>query len=269
MEFLRVYLAGVEEIVAGGDECAPPGAGRNRQQQGRVPLPPEDLRAVLAPVRTVWERLERPAAQKLVEAATRTELVKVAGFVGRADAPEILADRLAQRLEEQLRLGAPIMSPVGWLASRALPQRQERGDKHVAGGAPCGCRAAAARDRDRPGVGPRAPRGRSVPGRRSDLRVRALAQLNRPRSSLWTAFSRPLEPTSHCCNERSAGGHTSLRAKPRKPRYTPPRTALRLTADTSTPRSPLVSRTLTDRQRSPRSDHQRCSARCTPRGTGP
>lgn len=115
--------------VAGGTVRAVDGKGQGRQQQAGVPLPPEDLRVVLAPVRRVWERLERPAARKLVEAATRTELVKVAGFAGRADAPEILADRLARRLDEQLRLGAPITSPVGWLVSRALPQRQECGDR--------------------------------------------------------------------------------------------------------------------------------------------
>lgn len=114
--------------VADGTVRAVDGGGQDGQQQGRVPLPPEDLRVVLAPVWQVWERLERPAARRLVEAATRTELVKVAGFAGRADAPEILADRLARRLEEQLRLGAPISSPVGWLVSRALPQRQECGD---------------------------------------------------------------------------------------------------------------------------------------------
>jgi hypothetical protein len=104
-------------------------AGQSRQRWGRVPAPSEDLQAVLEPVRSVWARLERPAARRLVEAATRAELVKVAGFVGQIDAPEILADRLARRLGEQLRLGAPIMSPVGWLVSRALPQRQECGDK--------------------------------------------------------------------------------------------------------------------------------------------
>ncbi|MFL4953331.1 hypothetical protein ACJ6WE_40075 [Streptomyces sp. MMS24-I31] len=115
--------------VAGQTVQAVDGEGQGRQQQGRVPLPPEDLRVVLAPVRLVWERLERPAARKLVEAATRTELDVVAGFAGRAEAPEILADRLARRLDEQLRLGAPITSPVGWLVSRALPQRQECGDR--------------------------------------------------------------------------------------------------------------------------------------------
>ncbi|MET7763311.1 hypothetical protein ABZS71_15255 [Streptomyces sp. NPDC005393] len=91
-----------------------------------MPLPPEDLRVILASVRLVWER---PAARKLVESATRTELRLVEGFAGRIDAPQVLADRLARRLDEQMRLGAPITSPVGWLISRALPQRQECGER--------------------------------------------------------------------------------------------------------------------------------------------
>ncbi|MFF5147880.1 hypothetical protein ACFY6U_50630 [Streptomyces sp. NPDC013157] len=105
------------------------GAGQGRQQRGRVPLPPEDLRVILEPVRLVWARLERPAARKLVEAATRIELDLVAGFTGRADGPKVLADRLARRLEDQLRLSGPIKDPVGWLVGRGLPQRQECGDK--------------------------------------------------------------------------------------------------------------------------------------------
>ncbi|MEW2467903.1 hypothetical protein AB0919_23205 [Streptomyces sp. NPDC046994] len=115
--------------VAGGPLHSRVGAGQDRQQWGRVPAPPEDLQAVLEPVRLVWSRLERPAARRLVEAAARTELVKVAGLSGRHDAQEVLADRIARRLGEQLRLGAPIASPVGWLVSRALPQRQECGDQ--------------------------------------------------------------------------------------------------------------------------------------------
>lgn len=107
-----------------------PGAGRGRQQQqqGRVPLPPEDLRTVLAPVNLVWARLERPGVRRLVEAAARSELGKVVGFAGRADAPQILADRLARHLENQMRLGRPITDPVGWLIGLALPQRQQCGD---------------------------------------------------------------------------------------------------------------------------------------------
>ncbi len=104
------------------------GGSKGRQQRGRVPLPPVDLRAVLAPVDLVWARLERPASRRLVEAAVRSELTQVEGFTGRTDAPKVLADRLARRLSEQLRTGGPINDPVGWLIGRGLPQRQQCGD---------------------------------------------------------------------------------------------------------------------------------------------
>lgn len=110
--------------VAGAPVRVVDGTGQGRQQRGRVPGPPKDLRVVLAPVDLVWARLERPAARKLVEAAAGSELERVIGFAGRTDAPQILADRLARRLEEQMRLGKPIEDPVGWLIGRALPQRQ-------------------------------------------------------------------------------------------------------------------------------------------------
>ncbi|MGW2360051.1 hypothetical protein [Streptomyces phaeofaciens] len=84
---------------------------------------------ILEPVRLVWARLERPSARRLVEAAARSELVMVSGFVGRSDAPQVLADRLARRLEDQLRVGGPIQDPVGWLIGKGLPQRQECGDR--------------------------------------------------------------------------------------------------------------------------------------------
>jgi hypothetical protein len=109
--------------VVGGSVRVVDGRGESRQQRGR-PLPPEDLRAVLAPVDLVWARLERPAARRLVEAAVRGELKTVEGFTGRADAPQVLADRLARRLADQMRLAGPIQDPVGWLLARGLPQRQ-------------------------------------------------------------------------------------------------------------------------------------------------
>lgn len=104
------------------------GAGPSSQPRGRVPLPSEDLRAILAPVQLLWARLERPAARRLVEGAVRTALVTVEGHAGRTDAPKVLADRLTRRLDEQNRLGSPISDPVGWLVSRGLPQRQNCGD---------------------------------------------------------------------------------------------------------------------------------------------
>ncbi|MEU3602263.1 hypothetical protein ABZ714_26625 [Streptomyces sp. NPDC006798] len=114
--------------VSGAPVRVVDGARQGRQQRARVPLPPQDLRAVLAPVGLVWARLERPAARRLVEAAARRELQRVVGFAGRTDAPQVLADRLARHLETQMRLGSSITDPVGWLIGAALPQRQQCGD---------------------------------------------------------------------------------------------------------------------------------------------
>ncbi|MFG3142435.1 hypothetical protein ACGFZA_40290 [Streptomyces sp. NPDC048211] len=108
--------------VAGAPVRVVDGAGQGRQQQGRAALPSPDLRAVLAPVRLVWARLESSAVRRLMETKVRTELARVVGFAGPADAPQILADRLARRLENQMRLGGPITDPVGWLIGRGLPQ---------------------------------------------------------------------------------------------------------------------------------------------------
>jgi len=102
--------------------------GQGSRPQKRVPLPVENLRAALAPIQPLWARLEHPAARHLVEAAVRTELTTVEGFAGPAIAPRVLADRLARRLEDQIRLGAPIKNPVGWMLKRGLPQRQMCGD---------------------------------------------------------------------------------------------------------------------------------------------
>ncbi|MFE4922365.1 hypothetical protein [Streptomyces sp. NPDC056661] len=110
--------------VAGGSVRVIDGQGQIRPQQGKVALPSQDLRAVLAPVRLVWARLERPATRRLVEAAARSELARVVGFAGHADGPQVLAGRLARRLEDQVRLGGPVTDPVGWLIGRGLPQRQ-------------------------------------------------------------------------------------------------------------------------------------------------
>ncbi|MEU3064171.1 hypothetical protein [Streptomyces subrutilus] len=108
--------------VAGAPVQVVDGAGQGRQQQGREALPSPDLRAVLAPVRLVWARLESSAVRRLMETKVRTELARVVGFAGPADAPQILADRLARRLENQMRLGGSITDPVGWLIGRGLPQ---------------------------------------------------------------------------------------------------------------------------------------------------
>lgn len=111
--------------VAGDHVRSGDSASQGRQHRGRVPLPSADLQAVLAPVDLVWARLERPAARRIVEAAARNELKAVEGYASRTDAPKVLADRLARRLADQIRLAGPIHDPVGWLLARGLPQRQE------------------------------------------------------------------------------------------------------------------------------------------------
>ncbi|MFI1532370.1 hypothetical protein [Streptomyces griseus] len=108
--------------VAGGSERVLEGEGQGRQQRGRTALPSLDLRAVLAPVKLVWARLESRGARCLVETKVRAELARVTGFAGSADAPQILANRLARRLENQMQLGGPITDPVGWMIGRGLPQ---------------------------------------------------------------------------------------------------------------------------------------------------
>ncbi|WP_251023566.1 hypothetical protein [Streptomyces sp. ISL-10] len=92
-----------------------------------MPRPPADLRAVLEPVELLWARLDRPYAQRLVEAAVRSELTAVAGYVGWADAGQALADRLTRRLSEQGGTQA-VTDPVGWLIRRGLPQRPRCAD---------------------------------------------------------------------------------------------------------------------------------------------
>jgi hypothetical protein len=121
--------------VVGGAVRVRDGEGQGRQQRGKVPRPPEDLRTVLGLVDLLWARLERPAARRLVEVAARSELARVVGFAGRADGPQILADRLARRLANQMRLAGLIKDPVGWLIGQGLPQRQLCAEPRCDGGA--------------------------------------------------------------------------------------------------------------------------------------
>ncbi|MFD8546311.1 hypothetical protein [Streptomyces sp. NPDC059649] len=103
------------------------GVHQGGPQLGKVPLPPADLRAALAPVDMLWARLDHPYTRRLVEAAVRSELATVAGFAGRDDAPQVLSGRLARRLLAQ---GSPrtVTDPVGWMIRRGLPQRRSCGD---------------------------------------------------------------------------------------------------------------------------------------------
>ncbi|MFH8371416.1 hypothetical protein [Streptomyces sp. NPDC018031] len=96
-------------------------AGGARQHRG-VPLLPQGLTEVLAPVRALWQRLERGGARSRVVQVVRAEVNRAAFVVGAQDAPRVVADRLARRLAAQ---GGParVADPVGWLLGRGLPRR--------------------------------------------------------------------------------------------------------------------------------------------------
>ncbi|WP_129260277.1 hypothetical protein [Streptomyces sp. M3] len=82
---------------------------------------PRGLESVLAPIRPVWERIVRPAAQRHVAAAVRVQLGVLRGILGPQDAEEALAERLERRLDQQM--GRPVTDPVGWILGRGLVQR--------------------------------------------------------------------------------------------------------------------------------------------------
>ncbi|MFG2211983.1 hypothetical protein [Streptomyces sp. NPDC048638] len=87
----------------------------------RPPSLPRGLESVLAPVRPVWERIVRPAAQRHVAVAVRVQLGVLRGVLGPNDAEEALAERLERRLDQQM--GRPVTDPVGWILGRGLVQR--------------------------------------------------------------------------------------------------------------------------------------------------
>ncbi|MFF4845510.1 hypothetical protein [Streptomyces collinus] len=83
---------------------------------------PAGLECVLAPVRTVWERITRTAARAHVAAAVRLQLDALRGIVGPEGAEGVLAERLQRRLDQLA--GQPVKDPVAWLLGRGLVQRQ-------------------------------------------------------------------------------------------------------------------------------------------------
>ncbi|WP_132933304.1 hypothetical protein [Streptomyces sp. 8K308] len=88
----------------------------------RAEVPPH-LVPALAPVVSLWERLEdRPGARHVVIRAVQRAVGEVTRLVGPEGAAGIVADRLEQRLAEQ---GGPasVADPVGWLIGKGLPQR--------------------------------------------------------------------------------------------------------------------------------------------------
>ncbi|MBY8889111.1 hypothetical protein K7472_30330 [Streptomyces sp. PTM05] len=85
---------------------------------------PDDvrLRVALAPVAGLWGRLSG-WQQDQVESAAKAELVRLAAVLPQPDfAAQLLADRLADRLNEA---GGEVLvrSPYGWLTHRGLPRR--------------------------------------------------------------------------------------------------------------------------------------------------
>ncbi|MGW5353393.1 hypothetical protein ACWERV_23140 [Streptomyces sp. NPDC004031] len=92
------------------------------QQRGRVPRPPDDLVAVVAPAAALWDRLVHRGARGLVVAALRRELTAVTAA---ADDPDRAVQLLAARLERRLAVqDGPdqVRDPVGWLLRRGLPR---------------------------------------------------------------------------------------------------------------------------------------------------
>ncbi|MHC3394861.1 hypothetical protein ACLQ2E_36265, partial [Streptomyces lavendulocolor] len=74
---------------------------------------PRGLDRVLAPVPGQWARPRQAGGRRRVRAAARAELVRLAGIVGAAQAPVVLAELLERRLAAQF--GQPVRDPIGWL----------------------------------------------------------------------------------------------------------------------------------------------------------
>ncbi|MFB6876341.1 hypothetical protein [Streptomyces sp. NPDC056323] len=99
------------------------------QRQRRAALPADlGLRVALGPVAWLWEQLSG-WQQGRVEAATKAELARLKGLLAvPGGAPQLLADRLTDRLEETGG-EALVDKPYGWLIGRGLVQRQACSDR--------------------------------------------------------------------------------------------------------------------------------------------
>ncbi|MFD8627932.1 hypothetical protein ACFV4E_29345 [Streptomyces hygroscopicus] len=114
-----------------GQRAAGAGAGgqpkavgwHKARRQRRVGLPADlGLRVALGPVAWLWERLNG-WQQDQVEEAAETELGRLKDLLMQPDAaPQLLADRLTDRLEETGG-EALVRSPYGWLIRRGLVRR--------------------------------------------------------------------------------------------------------------------------------------------------
>ncbi|MEU1568624.1 hypothetical protein ABZ504_51510, partial [Streptomyces mirabilis] len=95
--------------------------GRGRQPQGVADLPDLGLRVALAPVADLWARLSR-GQQAVARRAALQALEALSGIVDERVAPQLLADRLTDRLDEAGG-EALVREPMGWLLGRGLVQR--------------------------------------------------------------------------------------------------------------------------------------------------
>ncbi|MFH9298818.1 hypothetical protein [Streptomyces sp. NPDC017520] len=104
-------------------------SGGKAQQQRRVGLPADlGLRVALGPVSWLWERLSG-WQQNRVEEAVKAELASLKGLLAvPGGAPQLLADRLTDRLEETGG-EALIRKPFGWLTGRGLVRRPSCSDR--------------------------------------------------------------------------------------------------------------------------------------------
>lgn len=103
--------------------------GGCRPQQQRRAADPDDLRlpVSLAPVAALWHRLSS-GQQAVVRRAAEHAVGVLSGLVDPESAPQLLADRLADRLAETGG-EALVREPMGWLLGRGLVQRQLCGDR--------------------------------------------------------------------------------------------------------------------------------------------
>ncbi|WP_254389661.1 hypothetical protein [Streptomyces sp. AC550_RSS872] len=103
--------------------------GESGPQRQRWSARLDDLRlpASLAPVAALWDRLSS-GQRAVVRRAAEQAVGVLSGLVDPESAPQLLSDRLADRLAETGG-EALVREPVGWLLGRGLVQRQLCGDR--------------------------------------------------------------------------------------------------------------------------------------------
>lgn len=114
-----------QQAAGTGSSSRPQATGGGKaQRQGRVGrLSEAGLRVVVGPVVGLWQQLNRWQQQR-VEQTAAVEVERIAQLLQRPEtAPQLLADRLVDRLEET---GGEswVRDPFGWLTGFGLVQRQ-------------------------------------------------------------------------------------------------------------------------------------------------